>query len=53
MQGRLDEFLASVGETTLEAVSVESVIAHIRTLGLGRDAEDLAAELITEAAHGG
>jgi hypothetical protein len=53
MQGRLDEFLASVGSTTLEAVSVESVISHIRTLGLGRDAEELAAELITEAAHGG
>jgi predicted phosphodiesterase len=53
MQGRLDEFLASVGSTSLEAVSVEAVIAHIRTLGLGRDAEDLAAELVTEAAHGG
>lgn len=51
MHGRLDEFLASVGSTTLEAVSVESVIAHIRTLGLGKDAEDLAAELLTEAAH--
>lgn len=53
MQGRLDEFLASVGSTTLEAVSVEAVIDHIRTLGLGKDAEDLAAELLTEAAHGG
>jgi len=53
MQGRLDEFLASVGSTTLEAVSVEAVIGHIRTLGLGKDAEDLAAELLTEVAHGG
>jgi DNA repair exonuclease SbcCD nuclease subunit len=52
MQGRLDEFLASVGSTSLGAVSVESVIAHIKTLGLGRDAEELAAELVTEAAHG-
>ena len=51
MQGRLDEFLASVGSTTLEAVSVEAVIGHIRTLGLGKDAEDLAAELLTEASH--
>lgn len=53
MQGRLDEFLASVGATTLEAVSVESVIEHIRTLGLGSDAESLATELLMEAAHGG
>ena len=51
MAGRLDDFLASVGGTTLEAVSVEAVIAHIRTLGLGRDAEDLATELLTEASH--
>jgi hypothetical protein len=52
MAGRLDDFLAGIGGTSLEAVSVESVIAHIRTLGLGKDAEDLAAELLTEAAHG-
>jgi DNA repair exonuclease SbcCD nuclease subunit len=52
MQGRLDDFLSSVGSTSLEAVSVESVIEHIRTLKLGRDAEDLAAELLTEASHG-
>lgn len=52
MQGRLDDFLASVGGTTLEAVSVESVIAHIRTLGIGPAAEDLATELLTEASHG-
>jgi hypothetical protein len=53
MAGRLDDFLASVGSTTLEAVSVESVIAHIRTLGLSPDEAALATELITEAAHGG
>ncbi len=52
MAGRLDDFLSSVGGTTLEAVSVEAVIAHIRTLGIGRDAEDLATELLTEASHG-
>jgi hypothetical protein len=53
MQGRLDDFLASVGSTTLEAVSVESVIAHIRTLGLSPDEAALAEELLAEAAHGG
>jgi hypothetical protein len=47
-----EEFLAGIGETSLEAVSVESVIAHIRTLGLGKDAEELAEELIMGAAHG-
>jgi DNA repair exonuclease SbcCD nuclease subunit len=52
MQGRLDDFLEEIGGTSLESVSVESVIAHIKTLGLGRDAEDLAAELLTEASHG-
>ena len=52
MAGRLDSFLASVGGTTLEAVSVEAVIEHIRTLGIGRAAEELAAELLTEASHG-
>lgn len=53
MQGRLDDFLRDVGSTTLEAVSVESVIEHIRTLGLGPDAENLATELLMEASHGG
>ena len=53
MQGRLDDFLSSVGSTNLDAVSVESVIEHIRTLKLGRAAEDLATELLTEASHAG
>ena len=53
MQGRLDDFLASVGSTSLDAVSVESVIEHIRTLKLGPAAEELATELLTEASHGG
>lgn len=52
MTGRVDECLEAIRGTTLEAVSVESVIAHIKTLGLGKDAEDLAAELLTEASHG-
>jgi hypothetical protein len=53
MQGRLDEFLSSVSGTSLEAVNVESVIAHIKTLGLGKPAEDLAEELLANAVHDG
>lgn len=49
VQGRLDDFLAGVGSTSLEIMSVESVIAHVRSLGLGKDVEQLAEELLTEA----
>lgn len=48
MQGRLDEFLSSVSSTSLEAVNIESVTAHVRTLGLGTDAENLIEELLAE-----
>jgi hypothetical protein len=51
VQGRLDEFLAGVGSTSLEVMSVEGVVAHIRSLGLGKEVEDLAEELLTEAQH--
>lgn len=46
MAGRLDDFLASAGEATLEVLNVESVIAHVRTLGLGKPLEDLVEELL-------
>jgi hypothetical protein len=52
VQGRLDDFLSSVGSTSLEVMSAESVIAHIRSLGLGHEVEALAEELLTEAQHG-
>lgn len=51
LQGRLDEFLSSVGGASLEVVSVESVIAHIRSLGLSREVTSLASELL-EAQRG-
>jgi DNA repair exonuclease SbcCD nuclease subunit len=53
MRGRLDEFLASIGSTTLEGVSVESVISHIRSLGLSEDDTTLAIDLLMEAANAG
>jgi len=49
MQGRLDSFLEDIGATQLAALSPDSVIAHIRSLGLGSDVEALAAELLGEA----
>jgi DNA repair exonuclease SbcCD nuclease subunit len=52
MQGRLDEFLESAGSARLEILNVESVIAHVRSLGLGKDVEDLVEELLAEAGHG-
>jgi predicted phosphodiesterase len=51
LQGRLDDFLAGVGGTSLEVMSTESVIAHIRSLDIPREVADLAAELIEEAQH--
>lgn len=52
MQGRLDDFLRGVGAASLEVLSAESVVAHIRTLPVSREVRDLAAELIIEAQHG-
>lgn len=45
-QRRLDKFLAGVNEVTLELLSVESVVAHIKTLGLEPDVVDLAEEML-------
>lgn len=50
MQGRLDEFLASVGSATLQVVSAETVIEHINGLQLPAGDAALAQELITWAA---
>jgi predicted phosphodiesterase len=46
-QRRMDGFRAAVSAVTLGVLSVESVIAHIRTLGVGRPVENLAEELLT------
>jgi 3',5'-cyclic AMP phosphodiesterase CpdA len=51
MTGRLEEFLVSVGSTQLEVMSVESVAAHVRGLGLSEADTTLAIELLMEAAN--
>jgi Icc-related predicted phosphoesterase len=47
-QVRLDDFLASIGQTRLEVTSIESVLAHIRSLGLGHELETLIDGLLHE-----
>ncbi len=47
---RLDEFLASVGQTRIDVTSVESVVEHIRTLGVDAEVAELAEELLAQAA---
>lgn len=51
MQGRLDTFLESVSGASLEVMSAETVLAHIRTLGLDPSDVTLAEELIQGAMH--
>lgn len=53
VSGKMAAFLSGVTGASLEVVSVESVIAHVRTLGAGHEVEALVEELISEAAHGG
>lgn len=45
-RNRLDGFREAVSAVTLGVLSVESVIAHIRTLGVGHLVENLAEELL-------
>jgi Icc-related predicted phosphoesterase len=52
-QRRLDDFLASVGSTSLDVMSAETVVAHIRSLGLPAGDAALAEELIGVALHDG
>lgn len=46
-QVKLDEFLASVGQSTIEVTSIESVMDKIRALGLGKEFENIVEELLT------
>jgi DNA repair exonuclease SbcCD nuclease subunit len=48
-QIKLDEFLASVGQSTIEVTSIESVMDKIRALNLGKDFEHIVEELLTTA----
>ncbi len=50
---KLDEFLADIGSTKLEVLSVESVLEHIRSLGLGSEVVAKAEELLAQAMQGG
>jgi len=46
-QLKLDEFLASVGQSRIEVTTVESVMDKIRVLKLGKDFERIVEELLT------
>lgn len=46
-QAKLDDFLASVGQSSIEITSVESVMAKVRTMNLGKDLERIVEELLT------
>jgi Icc-related predicted phosphoesterase len=47
----LEEFRADLAGTELGALTVESVLAHVKTLGVSPDVEELAEELLQEAHH--
>lgn len=49
VQAELDSFLASIGQTTVEITSLEAVMDHVKTLGLGKDLEALVESLLSEA----
>lgn len=45
----LDQFLASIGEASIEITSIESVMEHVRSLRLDHDTEQLIVELLHSA----
>jgi len=51
-RGRLEDFLSAVGRSSVAQTSVESVLAHLTTLGLS-DAESLLAEDVLRSAEAG
>jgi DNA repair exonuclease SbcCD nuclease subunit len=48
-QLKLDAFLASVGQSTIQVTTIESVLAKIRSLKLGKEIERVVEELLTSA----
>jgi len=46
-QAKLDDFLASVGQSTIEVTSIESVMDKVRDLKLGKEFEAVVEELLT------
>jgi Icc-related predicted phosphoesterase len=49
-QRRLDEFLDTIGQTSLEITSIEAVLAHVHGLDVGADLSQLIEELLAEGA---
>lgn len=47
-QMKLDEFLASVGQTSIAITTTDAVLNHVRSLGLGKDIECIVEELLNE-----
>lgn len=48
IQGRLDEFLSQVGATSLQVVSIEAVIAHMREKNVRPEVQTLVEQLLEE-----
>ena len=48
-QARLNDFLATIDQTSINITSTESVMEHIRTLNLGTEVEKLIEELLSNA----
>jgi DNA repair exonuclease SbcCD nuclease subunit len=46
-QAKLDDFLTSVGQSTIEITSIESVMDKVRALKLGKEFEAVVEELLT------
>lgn len=47
-QMKLDQFLSSVGQSTIEFTNIEDVMTHIRSMQLGPDIERIVEELLIE-----
>ncbi len=45
----INEFLTSIGQSTIEIVNIESVLNHIRSLKLGPEVESVVVRLLEEA----
>jgi hypothetical protein len=48
-QARLDDFLSSIGQASIEVTSIEAVLSQVQGLGLGADVTSAVEELLTAA----
>jgi len=46
-QLQLDQFLASVGQSSIEVTSIEAVLSKVKSMNLGKDIERIVEELLT------